>query len=162
MRQKNVDSRLHEYPDAKMMTEIRWYPVVPSSLCSLRLRVASFDHELMLFSWLCSPITLWDTPWYTLTPSCPPCCHLFILLCAVKSTSVLLSVRHRQISWGRFTYWAVFFIQSKAAALLLAPADIQGGREEVWSFQHYMGVGILYSTKYTINLGSSQSRALCR
>ena len=35
----------------------------------------------------------------------------------------------RQISWGRFTYWAVFFIQSKVAAWLLPPADIQGGRE---------------------------------
>ena len=65
----------------------------------------------------------------------------------------------RQISWGRFTYWAVFFIQSKVAAWLLPPADIQGGREGGWSSQHY---GCWYSTKYTINLGSPHSRALCR
>ena len=111
----------------------------------VRLRVAGSDDELMLFSWLSSSITLWDSPWDTVTLSCPAGCHLFISLCSLvsKSASCLLPVRRRQISWGRFTYWAVFYIQSKAAALLLAPGDIQGGREEVWSFQHYMGVGIL-------------------
>ena len=127
---KNLDSRLHEYPDAKKMTEIRWYPVVS----------VAKGWPALIMSWCCFPDCLPHNPlWHSVTLNCPAGCEFFIFWCQVS----LIPPPVRQISRGRFTYWAVFFIQSKVAALLLAPPD-QGGREGVWSFQHYgCCVGIL-------------------
>ena len=56
---KNLDSRLHEYPDAKKMTEIRWYPVVS----------VAKGWPALIMSWCCFPdcllITLYDTQWHS-------------------------------------------------------------------------------------------------
>ena len=81
-----------------------------------------------------------------------------VVSCGVVSVSfLLLSDRYHEEG----AHIEPFFSnQSKVAALLLAPADIQGGRE-VDPF-NIMGVQCWYSTKYTINLGSTQSRVLCR
>ena len=125
---KNFDSRLHEYPDAKKMTEIPWDPVWGGLL------------------W--SPVDVVFLTVFPRNPQWHTMVHHAILLyygrewhqavqyyCGVKSVSfLLLSDRYHEEGSHIELF---FFIQSKVAALLLAPADIQGGREGGWSFQHY-------------------------
>lgn len=97
---KNLDSRLHEYPDAKKMTEIRWYPVVS----------VAKGWPALIMSWCCFPDCLPHNPlWHSVTLNCPAGCEFFIFWCQVS----LIPPPVRQISRGRFTYWAVFFFSNQ-------------------------------------------------
>ena len=81
MRQKNLDSRLHEYPDAKKMTEIRWYPVVSVLVWWGGLLWSWVDVVFLTVSL----ITLYDTQWHSTVQQVASS-----LYSGVKSVSFLL------------------------------------------------------------------------
>ena len=110
----------------------------------------------LLWSWVdvvfltVSLITLYDTQWHSTVQQVASSSYS-----GVKSVSfLLLSDRYHEEGSHIELF---FFLQSKVAAQLLPPADIQGGREV--DPLNIMGVGWWYPTKFTTNL---QFRALCR